>query len=211
MRRECKMVYTYDELDDAAKQKAREWWTQYVFEDSCDWEFVYEDAVRMAELMGIEISSSPVRLVGGGSRQKPDIWFSGFSSQGDGACFEGSYRYKKGAVDALKSECNDEDLIRIAYGLQEVQRKHFYKLYATCTHRGHYNHSGCMDVEVEHCDDQYRDIGEAEEEIRDLLRDFANWIYDQLEREYDYQCSDDCVAENIVANEHEFYENGEHL
>lgn len=125
-----------------------------------------------------------------------------------GACFEGSYRYKKGAVAALKSECNDAELIRIAKGLQEVQRKHFYKLSATCTHRGYYSHSGCMDVEVEHCEDPYRDIGEAEQEIRGLLRDFADWIYKQLNAEYDYQRSDEAVEEMLTNNPYEFYENG---
>ena len=223
MRRECKMVYTYDELSDKAKEKAREWWSSLVFSDSCDWEFVYEDAVRMGKLMGIEISSSPVRLMGGGARLKPDIYFSGFSSQGDGACFEGSYRYKKGAVEAIKKETGfgfkgsdgvvgkgDAELTRIAKGLQEVQRKHFYKLSATCTHRGHYTHSGCMDVDVEHYDG-WRDLKGDDEQVRQLLRDFADWIYRQLEAEYDYQCSDEAVEEILLNNPYEFYENGERV
>jgi len=209
MRRECKMVYTYNELDDAGKEKAREWYAQLVFNNSCDWDFVYEDAVRMAEFLGIDISTSPVRLMGGGTRQDPDIMFSGFSSQGDGACFEGSYRYKKGAIAAIKAECDDKELIRIATELQAVQRRFFYKLYATCKHRGHYSHSGCMDVEVEHSEDQYRDIGDAEGEIRQLMRDFADWIYERLEAEYDYQTGDEAVTDSIVANEYEFYQSGE--
>jgi hypothetical protein len=33
-------VFQYDELDDRAKERAREWYSRRVFEDSCDWEFV---------------------------------------------------------------------------------------------------------------------------------------------------------------------------
>ena len=202
MRTLLKNVYTYDELDEAAKQKARDWWAQHVFEDSCDWEFVYEHAVQMGNLLGINIDTRA------GTRHEPCIWFSGFSSQGDGALFEGTYRYKKGAVKAIKAECNDAELIRIAQALQDVQRKHFYKLHATCSPRGHYSHSGCMDVDVYHYEDQYRDIGDAEDEIRQLMRDFADWIYANLEAAYTYQTSDEVVEDAIRANGYEFDEDG---
>ena len=36
-----------------------------------------------------------VQLMGGGSLQKPRIYFSGFWSQGDGACFEGRYAHAR--------------------------------------------------------------------------------------------------------------------
>jgi hypothetical protein len=40
------------------------------------------------------------------------------------------------------------------------------------------------------------------------MRDFADWIYRQLESEYDYANSDESVDENILCNEYEFDENG---
>lgn len=209
MRKECKMVYTYDELDDRAKEKAREWFAELVFSDSCDWEFVYGDAEHMASIIGITIDDRPCKTIGGATRHEPCIWFSGFSSQGDGACFEGSYRYKKGAVKAIKAECNDEELVRIATELQAVQRRNFYRLYATCAHRGCYNHSGCMSVDVEDSENQYRDLNGDDEVVAQLLRDFADWIYSQLERDYNYQTSDEVVEENILGNEYEFYQSGE--
>lgn len=212
MRRECKMVYTYDELDDIAKEKARAWYSELVFNDSTDWEYAFEEADLMASLMGIEIDRrSGGRTFSRRSPEEPCIWFSGFSSQGDGACFEGTYRYKKGAVAAIKAETNDVELIRIAKDLQAVQRKHFYKLRATCKHTGHYSHSGCMSVDVEHSEDQYRDLGDAEDDVRQLMRDFADWIYECLEAEYDYQTSDENVEETIVANAYEFYQSGERV
>jgi hypothetical protein len=202
MRTETTTLYLYDELPtEEAKEKAREWYAGLVFSDSSDWEHVYEDADRIAKMIGIEI--------GGGTREEPDIMFSGFSSQGDGACFEGSYRYKKGAVrEVEKYAPQDAELSRIARSLYQVQRRYFYKLRATCSHSGHYYHSGMMDVEVYHEYEFYEDIGDARDEVRRLLRDFADWIYKQLEREYEYQTSDEQIEEAIRANEYEFHEDG---
>lgn len=213
-------VFQYDELSDKAKARARDWYAGLAFNDSCDWEFVFEDAVRMAEILGIEMRTRPVKLMGGGTRYDPCIYFSGFWSQGDGACFEGTYRYKPGAAAEIAKETGkgyewegkvgegDTELIRIATQLQEVQRRHFYKLAAEMRHNGHYCHSGCMDVSVEHSEDRYRDIGEDEKSIRQLMRDFADWIYAQLRAEYDYQTSDEAVEESIRANEYTFDESG---
>lgn len=202
-------VFQYDELDDRAKERAREWYSRHVFEDSCDWEFVYDDAVRVAEILGIEIEPCYVPLMNGKSRKTPTIYFSGFWSHGDGACFEGTYRYAKGATKKIREYApQDKELHRIADELQAVQRKHFYHLIASMNHTGHYCHSWCMSVEVEHNEDRYRDIGDAEDDIRQLMRDFADWIYDRLESEYDYQTSDEAVEEAIRANEYEFDEEG---
>lgn len=203
-------VFQYDELDDRAKERARDWYSRHVFEDSCDWEFVYEDAANVAEILGIDLRQRRVQLMGGGHRYEPSIYFSGFWSQGDGACFEGTHRYAKGATKKIREYApQDKELHSIADELQAVQKRHFYKLVASMSHTGHYCHSGCMSVEVYHIDDEYRDIGDAEDDIRQLMRDFADWIYDRLESEYDYQTSDEAVEEAIRANEYEFDENGE--
>ena len=80
-------VYRLDELSDAAKEKARAWYREGGFD--YDWfESVYDDFESIAEILGLRLKTRGVRLCGGGTRQKPCIWFSGFSSQGDGACFE---------------------------------------------------------------------------------------------------------------------------
>ncbi len=202
-------VFQYDELDDRAKERAREWYSRHVFEDPCDWEYVYEDAAEVADILGIDLRQRRVTLVGGHHRYEPSIYFSGFCSQGDGACFEGTYRYAKGATKKIRGYApQDKELHRIADELQAVQRKHFYHLIASMNHTGHYCHSGCMSVEVEHSEDRYRDIGDAEEEITQLMRDFADWIYERLSDEYDYRTSDEAVEEAIRANEYEFDEEG---
>lgn len=200
-------VYKFDELTNTAKEKARYW---YRSSDSNDWEHVYSDADECAAILGIDIDRRSYRTMGGGTGSEPTIYFSGFSSQGDGACFVGHYTYKKGAAKSIRSHApQDAELHRIADTLQKIQSRHFYKLSASMAHRGHYWHSGCMSVDVSHLEDTYRDIGDAEEDIRQLMRDFADWIYKQLEREHDYRNSDEVIDEDIRANEYEFTEDGE--
>jgi hypothetical protein len=53
----------------------------------------------------------------------------------------------------------------------------------------------------------YRDVGAAAV-LTDCLRAFMDWIYRQLEIEYEWLVSDECVDENIRSNEYEFDENG---
>lgn len=186
-------VYQFDELSDDAKEKAREWYRQGCFDYEW-WDCVYEDAKRMAGILGITISN---------------IYFSGFSSQGDGACFEGSYEYQKGAYAAIQKEApKDNELHTIAKALQRAQRPYFYGLSATVKQSGHYMHENCTEIRVD-CYDDYREVdSDDEEQIKDLLRDFMRWIYARLEAEHDYMLSDDSVDENIKCNEYTFLEDG---
>ena len=48
-----------------------------------------------------------------------------------------------------------------------------------------------------------------EDAIRENCRDFMDWIYKSLEREYDYMMANEQVDDSIIANEYEFTENGE--
>lgn len=200
-------IYTFDELSDDAKETARDWWRQCENEDF-DTEFLYEDFQNMARMLGIEFDSKPVKLMGGGTRYDPVIYWSGFSSQGDGACFEGNYRYAPGAAKAIAKETNgsETELIRIAKALQEVQRRNFYRLNARMKHRGHYMHSGCMTVE--HYGDNFASDTDAEDTVEQCMRDFADWMYKQLEKEYWWRMEDAQVDESIRANEYTFDEDG---
>ena len=68
-----------------------------------------------------------------------------------------------------------------------------------------------MSVEAWNCDaSAYADCA-AEDDMRDALRSFANWIYRQLEREYDYLNSDYAVYEFIIVNEYEFDDEGRRI
>ena len=193
-------TFKYSELSEQAQSTARDWYRNDGDLGYNWWESVYEDASQAAALVGIDIAEG---------KHGQAIFFSGFSSQGDGASFEGKYNYRKAAVKAIKAFApKDGELLRIAKALQEVQRQHFYHLTASAKQRGHYNHSGCMAVEVSHNEDMYRDIGSAEDDVTQLLRDFADWIYKQLENEYEFQISDEQVVDIVESNQYDFDEFG---
>lgn len=198
-------VYRLDELSEDAKEKARAWYCQGAFDH--DWfEFQFDDFERVCEILGVRLRSRAVPLYGGGTRQKPCIFFSGFWSQGDGASFEGTYSHAKGAARKIRDYApKDDELHLIADALQAIQYRNFYQLHAGISHRGRYCHEYCMAISVERDSPVYQDItADAEDAVTEALRDFARWLYRQLEREHEYQTSDEVVDETIVANDFTF-------
>ena len=202
-------IFTYDELSDEAKERARDWWRSLEADDF-DPSLAMEDAIAAARILGIEISTRAVKLYGGGTRQEPNIWWRGFWSQGDGACFEGHYSYVKGAAKRIREFApTDTALHAIADELQRVQRGAFYRLIASVTHSGCHYHEYDTRIDVEDSADQYRDLPEgAEDGIGEALRDFTRWVYRRLEAEYEFALSDENVEECIRINGYEFDEHG---
>lgn len=189
----CVKVYEYDELSPEAQETAREWWTGEGF-DFWD-EPSIEDAKVCGAQFGIEVD---------------EIHYSGFWSQGDGACFEGFYSFKKGGVRAIKEHApQDQELHRIAVRLSALQKRYFYGLTARVKHEGRYSHEHCTRIYVENtCNPNNEAPAEVEEEVSDLLKDFMRWIYRQLREEYEYQVSEEAVAETLMANQYEFFVDG---
>jgi hypothetical protein len=202
-------LFTFDELQsEQARDRARQWYRDgmesYEYADS-----VIEDAQQCAEILGIEFETRDYKTVGGQTRTEPCVWWSGFSSQGDGASFDGTYSYKPGAGKAIREHAPQDAILHgIADALQTAQRPHFYKLTAHCKHSGPYLHSGWMSVCTEHPDES-RDIGASADAIRDALRKFADWIYSMLQSEFEYRTADEQVDESLQANEYTFTEEGE--
>lgn len=207
-------VFHYSELSESAKSNARDWYRNCSAGDNFFAEYVYDDAAEIGDIIGIDLRQTRKTKKDGSPLYTPTIFYSGFSSQGEGACFESSYRYKKGALPSLRAHIGgeskgDKELLRICKGLQDIQRKYFYRLQATTKHSGRYYHSGCMRVSVDYVGDYVdRETDKGEDEITQLLRDFADWIYKQLETAYDWENSDDNVAEIIEINGYEFTEDG---
>ena len=139
-----------------------------------------------------------------------DIYFSGFSSQGDGACFEGNYSYEKQSLKNIKAYAPlDEDLHNIAKELQKIQRKNFYGLWANVKHSGHYYHEMSTNIQVGSDNESMGGANdEAHEGIQEILRSFMQWMYSRLEKEHDYLTSEEAIKESIIANEVEFNEDG---
>ena len=205
-------VYTIDELSDAAKDAARAW-----YRESCldyEWyDFVYDDFQTICGILGVTLRTSPVRLYGGGTRDKPHLWWTGFWSQGDGASFEGSYSHAGGAARAIRAHApKDEELHRIADVLQAVQRRNFWQIHASIRQRGRYCHEYTMAVEVERDSPTWQPpTDDAEDTVTEAMRDLARWLYRQLRTEYEHLTSDDAIDETLAANGWSFTAAGEYF
>jgi hypothetical protein len=205
----CTTVYQFPELSDVAKEKARSWYRELGPHDDW-WDAVYEDFERICDILGVRLKTTPVRLMGGGMRAKPCIWFSGFWSQGDGACFEAYLSHTKGAAARIRDYApQDATLHGIADRLQAIQRHNFYQLAAEVSHRGRYYHEYCMSVDVTRDSPTWQPpTQDAEEIVTEAIRDLARWLYRQLQSEYDHLTSDESVEDGIIANEYTFTEEG---
>jgi len=167
-------------------------------------------ASAKSAILGIRLKTRPVRLMGGGTRQKPCVWFSGFCSQGDGASFEGRVSHAKGSNKRIRDYSpQDAALHGIADRLQAVQRRNFYQLCAEASHGGRYYHEYCMTVEVTRDSPTGQEpTGDSEDTVTEALRDLARWLYRQLEAEHDHLTSEDAIEDGIIANEYSFTAGG---
>lgn len=202
-------VYQIDELDGAARDRARDWYRRHAIYE--DWyEFRFADFVSVCDILGVLLSAKSVPLIGGGSRAAPKIYFSGFSSQGDGACYEGGYRFARDSVGRMRAHApQDTDLHAIAAGLLDVQRRNFYQIRAEIRHAGRYCHEYSMQIAVRRESATGQDMSNADEEtVIDALRGLARWLYRQLEAEYDFIAADDQIDEAIRLNRYSFTEDG---
>jgi hypothetical protein len=194
-------TYSFDELEKGAKERAREWYREACASaNDIFWsEYVIEDADECARILGITVNRRR------GSRVEPAIYWSGFWSQGDGACFEGRYSYVQDAALKIAAHApHDEELIRIGAELDSVQRRNECAIWADVQNtRGNNQH-----VEVNTDAEKTPLSTEDEAAIREAMDAFAHWIYRALEREYEHQNADEQVDENIRANEYAFTAKG---
>ena len=201
--------FKFSELSDTAKQNARNNFTSRDCPYDDWWDSVYEDANRIAKILGLDIESTRV-LKSGGTVLDIDINFSGFWSQGDGASFRGRYCFNPKAVDEINAYCNDAELIRIATeitGMQITQRLRGNEFFgAAISTSGNYSHPGSMKLDID--DWGIDEIGAPDEEqLLRLMRDFADWIYRSLETEHDYLTSNEIVDEALAEDIFDEYGN----
>ena len=241
-------VYSFNELDERGKERARDWYRQGD-DDNYFAECILDKAPRLLALCGIQIDKLPRN----GNHHA--IYWSGFSSQGDGACFEGSWNPATLDVATLKSEC--PATYKDAQGVEQACEGNT-ELHAiadesarlaaldpdsgigwSCKNTGHYNHEYSVtfdhsdEREPPHCQPRgyskehdcngpcscrcdciactVAPIDDIEDDHEANARDAMRWIYRQLEREYEYQTSDEVVDENIIANEYEFDASGNRI
>ena len=193
-------VYTFEELSPEAQAKAIDN-NRYINTKDTDWhEHTIEYVRELCATFGLGIEN---------------VFFSGFSSQGDGAMFTGEYSYKKGGCKALVAYAPNipAEVTAIAAKIQELQKKHGYRIAASIMHSGsRYYHentltSNARDVHTEESEKFYNNGVDAE--LQDIFRRLAKWVYRTLESSYDELTSDQFVKDTILANEYEFTEDGE--
>lgn len=202
MRTKTVQLYKFDELSDKAKERARDWYAQ---SSSCDnwWsECVLDNAKTILEKLGF---------------REPDIYWNGFCSQGDGACFEGKWFASYCRPLEVKAEYGDSEL-----ELQRIADK-FATVLVRCklvvgaepmarlSHNGRSCHENSVNFEFywdDGDDNDYADYTDYNEVIEEASRDLMRWIYSALETEYNYQTSEEQIDEQMRINEYEFTQEG---
>lgn len=209
-----KTVFEFHELSNRAKQSARQDYVDRGMVVDYGWhEYMFDDFVKCAACLGVEINFDSRHTIGNKTIQHPCIYFSGFCSQGDGASFAGSYHPKIDAIEAVLAYApRDTELQTFAEQLtalqMRVQLKHDKKVEAYITCSGHYSHSNSMNVDVSVVGGNESDhaFEREEHELANIMRSFADWMYAKLEAEHDYQHSDEAIDEQLA--DHEFDEDG---
>ncbi len=200
-------LYTYEELSEKGKERARQWWLEC--RDASDYDSVIEDFAEIVKLMGFDLMTHTVRTYGGTERQEPNIWWSLAYVQGDFAGFEARYRFNKGGLAALKSYApKDGTLHAIADSLQEMQKRNFWQISAVIRfsdRRGY----GIAEVLKDGCY-MYGSDAEADAEavILEACKDLSRWLYSKLREEDEHLTSEEAVADAMEANGYTFREDG---
>lgn len=169
------------------------------------WDSTYDDFKERMKTIGIEVDR---------------MYFSGFWSQGDGACFEGSV--------------TDWDLFLRSLGYTDkVLIQHAMDHFSfSVEHSGYYCHENCTRFSADLCtpdsaaDEDFAerygpllwdaddvrtkawlallnkyDSIELEDEFEEVFKDYMRQLYKNLEAEYDYLTSDEAVWESLEAND----------
>lgn len=162
------------------------------------WDCVYSDFTEDMKKVGIHVNR---------------MYFSGFYSQGDGACFTGIL---DNAVVYLDHHHKDQ------YPMIRKLLENGGSIYAHCDHKGNYAHENSVEIWIDHdllhgVMDMPTEFHEAIVEEWDKLLDaemtdfdtnlteqwktYMRDLYRRLEAEYEYLTDDDAVWDTIVANE----------
>ena len=187
----------YKELSDTAKEHAFEQFQEYMNLGDYDWwENTFCDWVTKLEGLGIHTDNN-------------QMFFSGFHSQGDGACFTGSIDLKEflEAHPDLKKEHAKLYMAVIPFDTRGAACEYF-DLELTRHGSTNYNHEksvhlGSWDINIlpeydtEEGEDYELYMMEAESDIEDQCREYMRQLYKDLEAEHEYWQSLECFLESV--------------
>jgi len=194
-------IYTFEDLPENIKQVVLEQ-NRYINTEYIEWyDSDFEYWTDKLQGLGYE---------------NPKINFSGFCSQGDGASFTCDIDIKKW----IEQNSYDENNTLILRWWDEIELS--CSIYRS---NNHYCHKNTVSLEWDFYGyDLYKKplfpfskrvyckIENLLEELTDGMLECARnemiKIYHDLEKEYDYLTSDECIIETLANNEYEFNENG---
>jgi hypothetical protein len=183
----------YKDLPEEIKEELRDK-HRYVNVDELEWwDGVYAWAKEDAAKFGLHIEN---------------IYFSGFSSQGDGASFEGYLESKECDAATLPEDVRGVySALHEQYAMMKIADPE-PEFSVRITQRGNYSHENTMHFEFRYShDDEECSFLPDEETIEEALRDYARWIYRTLEKAYDYLTSDEAIDDYL--NCQDYNEQGE--
>ena len=207
-------VYTFDELSDRAKEKARDWYRETSAGDNFWAEPVTEDFVEVLKACGFDIATIQ------GRRSEPAIYWE---LNPDNAGFDASWRASDVNVDPIIAdrplsyrdtegkEQRCEGNARLVSILERIKklahdRRNAYGSVSTSRRSVNIGETEWTD---ESCDNLECDCAARADEFREIVTDLAHYFAVALSATYEYENSDEAIDETILANEYEFTEDGE--
>jgi len=195
----------YAELSEKAQRKAVEW-MQESNGEHFDGDCVIDEWKNLLGCLGfIDVN----------------IFWSGFCSQGDGACFIGSWSVDWLELEKVPGYTSDERARELVAYPEKVRG--LYKLLSTVeddeedfespivtkctlTHRGLYNHEHNIVFDF---DSGPYASDDAMHEFKEWCQDLMRMIYKDLEAEYEWVTGEEYAVEAIECNDYNFNEEGE--
>ena len=168
--------------------------------------------------------------------EDPEVQFSGFYSQGDGASFTSEDIDTRKLFDAVGIESNEFLDMSTEDERRKGENKEFYDLLDTLEDVGHldririkpeelrvtierigggrYYHENTVRANVEIWDEPdgweippYFE-SELSDKVTDFIRGICRKLYRDLEKDYEHLTSEEAVAETLIDNGYEFDEEG---
>jgi len=183
-------VYKFEELEDSVKKKVLNNMRDFNVDHGSDWHWCEK------ELIGEDLKAIGLKM--------NNLYFSGFSSQGDGACLE---------VTLEDLDLFLKHMLANGFTLKQVATAKRGEMGFNTKQRGHYQHSGCMVINFDRPsnlsqDSHYKIFEELESQVKELIQNLSDDAYRKLEKCHDWLTSDEQIIESIEANEYEFTSEG---